>query len=58
MQIAPGSWIIEAMRAAPERRASPHDRVARVESAREPTKPGKWDPPSAQGRGVLIDLIV
>ncbi len=53
MQIAAGSWILHAMKAAPLRV------VPRIERA-APARPQRdaWTPPPAQGRGQLIDLIV
>lgn len=56
MQIAAGSWIVEAT---PTVSAHP---AARVEEAAAATaarsRPQAWNPPPAQGRGLLIDLIV
>jgi hypothetical protein len=54
MQIAAGSWILDAMKEAPAKPA-----VSRIDRA-APVKqlPRAWTPPSAQGRGLLIDLIV
>jgi hypothetical protein len=54
MQIAAGSWILDAMGAAPAKPAVPRiDRAAPVKPL-----PLSWTPPSAHGRGLLIDLIV
>ena len=55
MQIAPGSWILDAMKSAPARSRT----VPQVERA-TPPKPEQrvWMPPSAEGRGLLIDLVV
>ena len=54
MQVAAGSWILDAMKAAP-RRTLP--RVERAVSAAKPEQRA-WTPPSAEGRGLLIDLVV
>jgi hypothetical protein len=53
MRIAAGSWILDAMKAAPPRV------VPRIDRA-QPVKPQAkaWTPPPAQGRGLLIDLVV
>ena len=55
MQVAAGSWILDAMAVAPIRPTA-RDR----EDARPAAKPlpKKWTPPDANGRGVLIDLVV
>jgi len=53
MQVAAGSWILDAMKAAPAR-AIP--RPDDAESVKPP--PQRWTPPAAQGRGLLIDLVV
>lgn len=53
MQIAAGSWILDAMRAEPVRPVS-RDEKAACEKPRSRL----WTPPAAQGRGLLIDLIV
>jgi hypothetical protein len=55
VQIAAGSWILEAMTAAPKRAAA---RSEKVEPASPPPRAQAWAPPPAQGRGQLIDLIV
>ena len=54
MQVAAGSWILDAMKAAPARPAVP--RIDRATPAKP--LPRAWTPPSAQGRGLLIDLVV
>ena len=53
MRVAAGSWILDAMKSAPARRVPRVERVA-------PPKPEQrvWTPPSAEGRGLLIDLVV
>ena len=53
MQVAAGSWILDAMKAAPKRVVPRVDRVT-------PATPEQraWTPPSAEGRGLLIDLVV
>jgi hypothetical protein len=53
MQIAAGSWILDAMKAAPARAIPRIDGVAPVTP-----QPQRWTPPAAQGRGLLIDLVV
>jgi len=53
MQVAAGSWVLDAMKAAPKR-AVP--RVERVTAATPEQR--AWTPPSAEGRGLLIDLVV
>jgi hypothetical protein len=55
VQIVTGSWILDAMAAAPKRPASRSEKVAPV---LPPARPQTWTPPSAQGRGLLIDLLV
>lgn len=53
MQIAAGSWILDATPATPTRAVPPTDSVAPVKP-----RPQSWTPPAAQGRGLLIDLVV
>jgi len=55
VRIAAGSWILEAMTAAPKRAAARGEKVTPVSP---PPRPQTWTPPPAQGRGQLIDLIV
>jgi hypothetical protein len=53
MQIAAGSWILDATPMAPARP------LAREEGPkRTPPRPETWTPPAAQGRGLLVDLLV
>jgi hypothetical protein len=48
-----GSWVVEAARSAPV------EPPARSETSRQkPSRPTPWTPPAAQGRGLLIDLLV
>jgi len=53
MQIAAGSWILDATRVAPARPVSRDEQPAPEKSRRR-----VWTPPDAQGRGLLIDLVV
>jgi len=53
MQIAAGSWILDAMKAAPIRVVPRIDRVAPVKTQHQ-----TWTQQPAQGRGLLIDLVV
>ena len=53
MQIAAGSWILDATRVAPARPVSRDE-----ETAPEKPRSRLWTPPAAQGRGLLIDLVV
>ena len=47
------SWVVEAARSAPV------EPPARSEKPRQkPPRPTPWTPPAAQGRGLLIDLLV
>lgn len=55
MQVAAGSWILDAMAVAPIRPTARDRTEARP--ADKP-QPKKWTPPDAQGRGLLIDLVV
>ena len=55
MQVAAGSWILDAMAVAPIRPIARHRADARP--AEKPA-PKKWTPPDASGRGLLIDLVV
>jgi hypothetical protein len=55
VQIAGGAWIVDAMTAAAPRPAARGDAVKPV---RPVVRPEAWTPPPAQGRGLLIDLLV
>ena len=54
MQVAAGSWILDAMKAAPKRVTPRVERVAAATTSEQRV----WSPPSAEGRGLLIDLVV
>jgi len=55
MQVAAGSWILDAMAVAPIRPTARHRADARPA---ERSTPKKWTPPDANGRGLLIDVVV
>ena len=55
MQIAAGSWILDAMAVAP---IKPAARTRDDAHPAEKPVPRKWAPIATQGRGLLIDLIV
>ncbi len=53
MQIAAGPWILEATRTEAVKPVSCDE-----ERVRPQPRPTIWTPPAAQGRGLLIDIIV
>lgn len=52
MHIVVGPWVVEAARSAPV------EPPVRGETRQKPPRPTPWTPPAAQGRGLLIDLLV
>jgi len=55
MQIAAGSWILDATPAVPVR---PVGRNRDDAQSAERPRPRNWAPLPAQGRGLLIDIVV